>query len=179
MSFLRFCRLTLVPLPHLAAMPPPLCPLPPKKVWWRVFPALLPPDAGAPASPCYNATSLVPPPKRFGGVSFLRFRRLTLVPIQTKMIEPSLMKPEEIKWLDDYHQEVGGGGERIHFLVIHEYVMIRWMYVAVLGTHTPPLPNPSPGKVWNAVSPRQAKQAYASFPQAPLSPRLPPPTPPK
>ncbi|KAI8470117.1 MAG: hypothetical protein J3K34DRAFT_459008 [Monoraphidium minutum] len=43
---------------------------------------------------------------RFGGISFLRFRRLTLVPIQTKMIEPGLMKPEEVAWLDDYHKEV-------------------------------------------------------------------------
>jgi hypothetical protein len=30
------------------------------------------------------------------------------VPIQTALVEPSLMKPEDIAWLDDYHKEVRG-----------------------------------------------------------------------
>lgn len=51
---------------------------------------------------------------RFGGISFLGFTPLTLVPIQTKMIDMSLMKPEEVAWLDAYHAQVreapGGGG---------------------------------------------------------------------
>lgn len=42
-------------------------------------------------------------------MTFLRFRRLTMVPIQTKMIDPALMKPEDVAWLDDYHKEVGAG----------------------------------------------------------------------
>jgi len=29
-----------------------------------------------------------------------------VVPIQTKMIDPALMKPEDVAWLDDYHREV-------------------------------------------------------------------------
>jgi hypothetical protein len=43
-------------------------------------------------------------------VSFLGFEALTLVPIQTKMINPDLMRPEEVEWLDNYHTKVTGGG---------------------------------------------------------------------
>lgn len=44
--------------------------------------------------------------RSFGGATFLRFRYLTLVPIQTKMIEPALLSPEEAAWLDAYHSAV-------------------------------------------------------------------------
>lgn len=43
---------------------------------------------------------------RFGGVPYLGFERLTLVPIQTKMVDASLMSPQEVAWLDNYHAEV-------------------------------------------------------------------------
>lgn len=43
---------------------------------------------------------------RFGGTTFLGFERLTLVPIQAKMLEPELLSPAEIKWLDEYHTQV-------------------------------------------------------------------------
>jgi len=43
---------------------------------------------------------------RYGGVAFLGFKPLTLVPIQTKMINPDLMSPEEVAWLDNYHDKV-------------------------------------------------------------------------
>ncbi|KAF5843716.1 hypothetical protein DUNSADRAFT_8231 [Dunaliella salina] len=36
----------------------------------------------------------------------LGFERLTLVPIQTKMIEASIMSPDEVSWLDQYHKQV-------------------------------------------------------------------------
>jgi Xaa-Pro aminopeptidase len=37
---------------------------------------------------------------------FLRFDTLTLCPIDTKPIDKSLMNPEEINWLNAYHQRV-------------------------------------------------------------------------
>ena len=37
---------------------------------------------------------------------YFGFDWLTLVPIQTKMMDLSLMSEEEIKWVDDYHVEV-------------------------------------------------------------------------
>ncbi|XP_054167051.1 xaa-Pro aminopeptidase 1-like [Oppia nitens] len=35
---------------------------------------------------------------------YLTFETITLVPIQTKLLEPSLLTSEEIVWLDNYHQ---------------------------------------------------------------------------
>eukprot|EP00878_Enallax_costatus_P008513 GHUV01008900.1.p1 GENE.GHUV01008900.1~~GHUV01008900.1.p1 ORF type:complete len:383 (+),score=74.73 GHUV01008900.1:673-1821(+) len=43
---------------------------------------------------------------RFGGSTFMAFEDLTLVPIQTKMIEPALLTPLEEQWLDGYHRKV-------------------------------------------------------------------------
>eukprot|EP00879_Flechtneria_rotunda_P015989 GHRR01016722.1.p1 GENE.GHRR01016722.1~~GHRR01016722.1.p1 ORF type:complete len:698 (+),score=235.84 GHRR01016722.1:303-2396(+) len=43
---------------------------------------------------------------RFGGSTFMAFEDLTLVPIQTKMIDPALLTPAEEQWLDDYHRKV-------------------------------------------------------------------------
>jgi hypothetical protein len=34
------------------------------------------------------------------------FKDLTLVPIQTKMINPDLITPLEEQWLDNYHTQV-------------------------------------------------------------------------
>eukprot|EP00850_Spirogloea_muscicola_P012933 SM000085S23283 [mRNA] locus=s85:569174:575979:+ [translate_table: standard] len=45
-------------------------------------------------------------PSRFGGTTFLGFERLTYVPIQLRMIDESLMTPEEVEWLNDYHADV-------------------------------------------------------------------------
>ncbi|XP_022096569.1 xaa-Pro aminopeptidase 1-like isoform X2 [Acanthaster planci] len=39
----------------------------------------------------------------FRNTGFLTFETVTLVPIQTKMIEPSLLSEAEISWLNDYH----------------------------------------------------------------------------
>ncbi|MEI8114982.1 MAG: aminopeptidase P family protein [Bacteroidia bacterium] len=38
--------------------------------------------------------------------NFLRFDTLTLCPIDTKAIDKSLLNPEEIEWLNSYHQRV-------------------------------------------------------------------------
>ena len=37
---------------------------------------------------------------------FLKFLRLTMIPIQKNLINMDMMSPEELNWLDDYHQEV-------------------------------------------------------------------------
>ena len=37
---------------------------------------------------------------------FLRFETLTLCPIDTRCIDPALMRADEIAWLNDYHAEV-------------------------------------------------------------------------
>ncbi|KAK4802914.1 hypothetical protein SAY86_001117 [Trapa natans] len=50
--------------------------------------------------------SEVKTPNNFGGLAYLGFEKLTFVPIQTKMIELSLLSTEEVKWLNDYHAEV-------------------------------------------------------------------------
>lgn len=43
---------------------------------------------------------------RFGGATFMAFKDLTLVPIQTKMINADLITPDEEAWLDNYHKQV-------------------------------------------------------------------------
>jgi Xaa-Pro aminopeptidase len=44
--------------------------------------------------------------RRFGGATFMCFKDLTLVPIQTKMIDADLITPQEEAWLDAYHKQV-------------------------------------------------------------------------
>ena len=38
--------------------------------------------------------------------SFLRFQPLTLVPIQSKLIDTSLLQSNEIDWINNYHMLV-------------------------------------------------------------------------
>ncbi|CAG2171919.1 unnamed protein product, partial [Oppiella nova] len=40
----------------------------------------------------------------FRNRGYLTFETITLVPIQTKLLQPSLLTSEEISWLDNYHQ---------------------------------------------------------------------------
>ncbi|XP_023236051.1 xaa-Pro aminopeptidase 1-like isoform X1 [Centruroides sculpturatus] len=40
----------------------------------------------------------------FKELDFLTFEIITLVPIQTKLLEPSMLTAEEFEWLDNYHQ---------------------------------------------------------------------------
>lgn len=46
---------------------------------------------------------------RFGGAGYNGFERLTLVPIQTKMMDTSLLTKKEVDWIDGYHAQVQGG----------------------------------------------------------------------
>ncbi|KAH6826573.1 Metallopeptidase M24 family protein [Perilla frutescens var. hirtella] len=45
-------------------------------------------------------------PNRFGGVEYLGFEKLTFFPIQTKLVDLSLLSTTEIDWLNDYHKQV-------------------------------------------------------------------------
>ncbi|CAF1938649.1 aminopeptidase P2 [Brassica napus] len=45
-------------------------------------------------------------PNRFGGATYLGFEKLTFFPIQTKMVDVSLLSHAEIDWLNSYHAEV-------------------------------------------------------------------------
>ncbi|KAF9576450.1 hypothetical protein EC968_008745 [Mortierella alpina] len=47
----------------------------------------------------------VPTKHRFGGKAYYGFEHVTFVPIQTKMIERSLLSREEVEWLNRYHEE--------------------------------------------------------------------------
>ncbi|KAJ1345983.1 hypothetical protein KIN20_000637 [Parelaphostrongylus tenuis] len=51
---------------------------------------------------CYEVVKAKVP----SGADFLGFRALTLVPIQTSIIDKSLLSPKEIEWLNAYHDEV-------------------------------------------------------------------------
>ncbi|CAL5076525.1 unnamed protein product [Urochloa decumbens] len=42
----------------------------------------------------------------FGGISYLGFEKLTFVPIQSKLIDTSLLSPLEINWVNEYHEQV-------------------------------------------------------------------------
>ncbi|XP_022010997.1 aminopeptidase P2 isoform X2 [Helianthus annuus] len=45
-------------------------------------------------------------PNRFGGNTYIGFEKLTFVPIQTKLIDLTLLSAAEIDWLNDYHSQV-------------------------------------------------------------------------
>ncbi|XP_010935071.1 aminopeptidase P2 [Elaeis guineensis] len=45
-------------------------------------------------------------PNCFGGIGYLGFEKLTFVPIQSKLVDISLLSPMEINWLNDYHSQV-------------------------------------------------------------------------
>ncbi|KAA8545116.1 hypothetical protein F0562_019995 [Nyssa sinensis] len=45
-------------------------------------------------------------PNRFGGIGYLGFERLTYVPMQTKLVDLSLLSVAEIDWINNYHSEV-------------------------------------------------------------------------
>ena len=46
------------------------------------------------------------PEKSPGKKTFLRFNKLTMIPIQKNLIDTNLMTTEELEWIDNYHQEV-------------------------------------------------------------------------
>ena len=47
-----------------------------------------------------------PPEKPTGQKTFLKFAKLTMIPIQKNLIDTKLMTDAELDWLDAYHEEV-------------------------------------------------------------------------
>lgn len=47
-----------------------------------------------------------PTPFRFGGQSYYTCSRLTVCPLQKKMIDISVLSPDEVEWVNDYHKQV-------------------------------------------------------------------------
>ncbi|KAK9137303.1 hypothetical protein Sjap_007897 [Stephania japonica] len=45
-------------------------------------------------------------PNCYGGIGYLGFEKLTFVPIQSKLIDSSLLSTAEVNWLNDYHAQV-------------------------------------------------------------------------
>ncbi|KAJ6757190.1 XAA-PRO AMINOPEPTIDASE 1 [Salix koriyanagi] len=46
------------------------------------------------------------PRNRYGGIEYLGFEKLTYVPIQTKLVDLSLLSVAEVDWLNNYHAQV-------------------------------------------------------------------------
>lgn len=44
-------------------------------------------------------------PYNFGGAKYFGFEHITMVPIQTKLIDVSLMSPAEIEWVNNFNKE--------------------------------------------------------------------------
>jgi len=120
---------------------------------------------------------------RFGGVSYFRFDKLTLVPIQAKLIDLDALTKEEEAWLDDYHTEAcsqrgaegggqpgaargGGGGCSVLLPVSRLPQTARaraappffpWPRFRQVECHcliSPVCPPPPRAQVWDKVSPR-------------------------
>ncbi|KAF9607623.1 hypothetical protein IFM89_037551 [Coptis chinensis] len=45
-------------------------------------------------------------PNRYGGIGYLGFEKLTYVPIQSKLVDLSLLSTAEVDWLNEYHSQV-------------------------------------------------------------------------
>ncbi|PKU88105.1 aminopeptidase P2 [Dendrobium catenatum] len=71
-------------------------------------------------------------PNNFGGIRYLGFERLTFVPIQSKLVDCSLLSFAETKWYNEYHSEVW---EKVSPLV--EGAAQEWLW-----KNTRPLPLP-------------------------------------
>ena len=54
-----------------------------------------------PSSTVSGLTNLDPRQRKY-----LKFERLTHIPIDKKCIDPSLLNEDEIQWIDNYHAEV-------------------------------------------------------------------------
>ena len=64
------------------------------------------------------------PEKAPGDKTFLKFNRLTKIPIQKSLINTSLMTKSELDWLDDYHTEIF---EQVSPLLENDSPALRWL----------------------------------------------------
>jgi len=63
-------------------------------------------------------------PHNFDGVTFYGFEQLTMVPIQTKLIDMSLMEKGEVEYLNKYHQEVF---DKVSPLLAQNQTALAWL----------------------------------------------------
>jgi Xaa-Pro aminopeptidase len=63
----------------------------------------------------------------YGGKSFLGFEKLTHIPIQKRLIDPTLMTPTELAWLNAYHNEI-----REKVLIIAENIVQLYFILYLL-----------------------------------------------
>lgn len=61
---------------------------------------------------------------KFGNIDYLCFENVTFAPIQTKFIQKSILTPDEIKWVNDYHEKVL---EKILPLVKDNELTVNWL----------------------------------------------------
>ena len=62
--------------------------------------------------------------KEFSGRPFLGFEKLTLIPIQRKMIDLQLLTPDEKIWLNKYHQRVW---DEVSPLISNDVEALEWL----------------------------------------------------
>ena len=67
------------------------------------------------------------PEKAPGEKTFLKFNRLTKIPIQKNLINTSLMTKSELDWLDEYHEEIF---EQVSPLLENDSPALRWLTTA-------------------------------------------------
>lgn len=63
-------------------------------------------------------------PNNFGGVKFLKFTNLTMVPMQTKLMKKELMTEKDIAWVNEHHHRCW---ERISPLLADDHLALEWL----------------------------------------------------
>ncbi|THV07177.1 Creatinase/aminopeptidase [Dendrothele bispora CBS 962.96] len=63
-------------------------------------------------------------PNNFGDKGYLGFERLTMCPIQTKLLDQKLLALDEVKWLNDYHAEVW---QKVSPLLKNDERALKWL----------------------------------------------------
>ncbi|EAU82877.1 aminopeptidase P [Coprinopsis cinerea okayama7 len=63
-------------------------------------------------------------PNNFGDKGYLGFEHVTMCPIQTKLIDASLLTEPEKKWVNDYHQEVW---QKVSPLLQNDKRALEWL----------------------------------------------------
>ncbi|KAL3145608.1 hypothetical protein ABBQ32_003156 [Trebouxia sp. C0010 RCD-2024] len=63
-------------------------------------------------------------PFKFGGQSYFGFERLTMIPLQRKMILTDVLSKKEVDWVNQYHQEVW---EKVSPHLQHDAELLSWV----------------------------------------------------
>jgi Xaa-Pro aminopeptidase len=62
--------------------------------------------------------------EKSGEKRFLKFAKLTMIPIQQNLVDISLMTKDELDWMDAYHQEVF---EKVSPLLEDDSLAMTWL----------------------------------------------------